>query len=739
FSDEAIALRREGGWDESFAITLKRKGFSETMKKLLSFLFLLPLLALAMEVRLTRPWLLEYSLLAMPGVLANCDQATGRFGKEPWILQDQNVILPLAIIWSTQDSTNPYYHDASLLALIARAGNLLADDQDKDGKWLIRKKDSSTWGTDIIPDVASRWARAFLLLAPHLPPEARQKWERGLRLAYASIPENLASRKIDNRLAQHALGLYALALALAHPEWKNAAQTFFHQLADSQAHDGFWSEHHGPAVVYNYIILSAIGEYYALSKDQYVMEAIRRAAHFHVGILWNDGSAASIMDERCPYSPSLYIGNPAFSWSPIGRSFLYAQIIRCRNQRRLPLDYLAQLLQYGDFPDVKPDPLPNSDYFSSDGKILVSRQTAPWQVALSAWTSPPSNNRWILDRQNLVELFHHEHGLVAGGGNAKMQPLFSTFTFGDISHLQPDFQSTSPNFLPKGPLHWVPDSALLSHAGNTYRIDAKYGPHSASVATAPLDDNGWQLTFTASSDPLTPAEAHLPLKNHWTLQLATGTRITLNGAPREISPKEHGGAFSMGGLSYQIPDNATLVWPVFPFVPFNKNGKGKLTDAMLVLRIPLPPNAPSRTIRIEPAPVPGSLLFPAEKLTWNSPSATSFKLRRPASGPNLLLQSTSPGESIARSVYLPADMDYDFFCEYLTAPANGTFQIYLDNAPVGSPILARSPAPDTAPPIFLTRLHLTKGPHSIELKVTKKHKNARNCFASIKAFYFRPK
>ena len=115
---------------------------------------------------------------------------TGRFGTEPWVCGDQNVILPLAAAWSIKDPANPYYHDKKLLAVIGKGGEALVDDQDKDGKWIFKKKDLSTWGMIYMPWTYSRWIRAYVLVKDALPKAQREKWEKGLLLGFNGIRQD---------------------------------------------------------------------------------------------------------------------------------------------------------------------------------------------------------------------------------------------------------------------------------------------------------------------------------------------------------------------------------------------------------------------------------------------------------------------------------------------------------------------------------------------------------------------
>ncbi len=50
---------------------------------------------------------LEDLVAQVPEILASQDRTIGRFGSGVWIVQDQNVLLPLAAAWSYQDARNP--------------------------------------------------------------------------------------------------------------------------------------------------------------------------------------------------------------------------------------------------------------------------------------------------------------------------------------------------------------------------------------------------------------------------------------------------------------------------------------------------------------------------------------------------------------------------------------------------------------------------------------------------------
>ena len=91
-----------------------------------------------------KPRCLDDLIAAVPAILASQDPATGRFGKAPWIVTDQNVLLPLAVAWKYADPKNPFQHRADVLAAIIRGGDALIAVQDVKGQWTFNKKDGST-------------------------------------------------------------------------------------------------------------------------------------------------------------------------------------------------------------------------------------------------------------------------------------------------------------------------------------------------------------------------------------------------------------------------------------------------------------------------------------------------------------------------------------------------------------------------------------------------------------------
>ena len=468
-----------------------------------------------------RDYLVKSLVDGIPGILGTYDAETGQFGTDPWISTDQNRIFPLAAAWSIDHPDNPYYQSDEVLEAIGGGGIALVDAQDETGRWRFDKKDGSYWGQIHQPWTYSRWIRAYHLVGHALPDDVREIWEEGLLLGFEHIARPYPNAGVHNIPTHHAMGLYIAGVAFDNEDWRDRARGFMARAVDTQDPVGFWSENKGPVVAYNFVYSDSMGIYYHFAQDPVVLDALERAAHFHSAILWPDGTAVSAIDERNLYSAGIRIGNPGFSHTPEGRGYLLAQLERHAGERlsNIDSDMAAALLLYGGEGEaVMPDEL------GEDGVVILGDNDAlvrtgdEWSWALSAYTAEVPNNRWIQDRHNLIDVFHGELGLVAGGGNTKLQPYWSTFTLGDTSllrHVGDDY----PEFTPEIDLAWTPETASVGREGQVTRLDATVTQRArmdreelmvedfqqATVGELPED---WSIFSTAGELHVTDDEAH---------------------------------------------------------------------------------------------------------------------------------------------------------------------------------------------------------------------------------------
>jgi hypothetical protein len=314
-----------------------------------------------------------------------------------------------------------------------------------------------------------------------LPESSRAKWEKGLKLGYSHIVNSCKGKGTHNITALNASGLYLAGVLFDNKDWRDTAQNFMHRVCAKQTADGFWSEHYGPVVIYNTYYLEALGLYYSYSKDPVVLEALKRGAKFHSALLWQDGTSVSIIDERNAYAATRRSGNVGFTYTPEGRQYLLQQMGRhMRSNTAVSGDYAAAMLWNGGQGVAAPPPASGSRYDSHD-KMFSVVHSGPYQWVLSSYCCPAYPVRWIMDRQTHVEIAIDGIGVIGSGGNTKMQPYFSTFTFGDPASFQPDYKNTDPDFINKTQLKYLPDSAKIN--GST--VELTYGKNHCSIASFP--------------------------------------------------------------------------------------------------------------------------------------------------------------------------------------------------------------------------------------------------------------
>lgn len=524
---------------------------------------------------------------AVPPILASQDRKTGRFGEGIWIVNDQNVIFLLAVAWGVPHSSNPYYRSSEVLEAIMSGGDALIDDQDENGQWMFRKKDGSTWGKISMPWTYTRWVRAFNLIRADMPAARRARWEKGLLLGYEYISRH-ALTHVHNIPAHHAMGLFQAGKVFNRPQWCQQAAAFLQKVAASQNPDGYWPEHLGPAVVYNFVYSEAIGSYYQMSADATVLPCLNRSARFHANFTYPDGSAVETIDGRNPYYPTIRVGTPGFTFSPEGRSAMLRQwraLLRVKGN--LAADDAASFILHGEegpleVPVERPNPFRAT---LGDGEAIVQRRDG-WFFCLSALTRPIPPVRWGEDRQNMMSLYHDATGLIISGSNTKLQPQWSTFTVGDTSLLYHRPGDIDPKFLPPPGLYHVPSKASLVSDGNGVALT--YGEEQCRVEVAVAGPKQAKLVYSTEGRTHKPVEAHVTLLPHaggaW--RTASGRRGVFDKEPIWFGPGECGEWFEHHGWRISIPPQATVSWPVLPHNPYRKDGFAGMDEGLLVAVLP---------------------------------------------------------------------------------------------------------------------------------------------------------
>ena len=535
---------------------------------------------------------LNLSLLKrIPKFLSSQDINSGRFGKGPWIPTDQNVIFPLAVAWWYKADDNRYYHNKKVLEAIIKGGNALIDEQDSRGRWELVKKDGSRWGYMSNPWIYFRWIRAYDLVKNAMPCRSREQWRYALLEGFKEIAENILPRaSLHNIPVTQAVALYIAGKALNRPDWQEQAKKFIERVVSRQSAAGYWSEHAGPVVRYGYVYIDALGVYYALTHDEKVLLALRRAACFHNKFTYPDGSIVKTIDERSYYNRSVYLGGIGLIFTREGRSFLYNQY-KISNKKYLYHYLAASILLYAK--DV--DNL-SSDYFDDtdvDSRFIIAdkgaaiQRNGSWFLVVSAYTASQSKSRWILDRQNFVSIYHKKVGLIVGGGNTKLQPLWSSFTVGDTDLLK-YVNNEKPDFIPPEGLLHIPDRAGLLFEKNSVGVNLYYGEQQCSIRMKIIDDETMEIEYARTPPLQKSVKAHitlLPKPGHILLN-QNGKKIVLGKNDIYWPAGTFGDWIAHDSVRYYLPEQASIKWPILPYNQYKKDGRADLKNGRIVIEIP---------------------------------------------------------------------------------------------------------------------------------------------------------
>ena len=561
------------------------------------------------------PELLTSLDAGVPDILAS-QKENGQFGAEPWISTDQNALFPLAAAWNLEGSK--YHHDETVLDAIIRGGYAMIDGQDEDGMYLFKKKDYSTWGQIYQPWCYSRWMRAYWLVGEGMPADARKRWDEGLQLGYEGISER-AMKHVHNIPCHHSMGLYCAGMVFDREDWKAQSKAFMKRVCDAQSPNGWWPEHKGPVVSYNFVYSEALGAYYAMSADEDVLEAIDRAARYHANLTYPDGSSVETVDGRNPYHEGLRLRGTGFCHSPTGRGYLARQhAAHTQTGKPFPADYAAHLLIHGEEGPAEAIAADAELRVWQMGDEAVTVRKRPWFFCMSAFLAEIPQNRWGQDRQNFVSVYHDRVGLIVGGGNTKLEPLWSNFTVGDTSLLKHTPGDEEPDFSAREGLLHVPDDAKYEATEDAGTLTLTYGEETCKVTATPKGDTELTLTCEATSKTGDRVEGHVTLIPHITekaltadlntprvpppprvegkLRFASGAEETLGEA---CIGKEGEAWVEHAGWRIHLPAGCKVVWPALPHNPYRKQGQSEAGEGRIVVILPFSQETDRYDLRVE--------------------------------------------------------------------------------------------------------------------------------------------
>ena len=351
-------------------------------------------------------------------------------------------------------------------------------------------------------------------------------------------------------------------MLLGLDDWVTDSRTALARFVREVAPGGYWAEHDGPMISYDYLNTAVAAYYWHHYKDPKALDAIRANTDFHAHWTTPDGVDIASVDQRnrSHFTPRAGFGLFSFCNFPVGRRLTRLKLLAALGDDRdsfesMGLSALGRLAQdahyHTDGPEATvPQQMPS--YRHELDRPAVARKSGNWVYSISAVVSPDSpGNQFFLDRTMPVSLWHQRTGAIIDGGNSKLQPELVTFAA-----------------VRDGELGAHPLDALLrgSWDGDTLCV-AEEG-FSCRLTFVTVDDNTTLIRARAEHTYNSQTSALLQLQ----FRLHDGSTASFNGGSTTLGTAriEHDGALTLAhnGWRAELPEGSSFQWPFYTYNPY---------------------------------------------------------------------------------------------------------------------------------------------------------------------------
>ncbi len=554
-----------------------------------------------------RDFYLDQLLKGVPPALKTFKEDTGRFAWDSWTVDHQELIYPLAYLYTFKDPKNSFFGNKTLLNAALKGGDAICDAQYEDGTVEFLKSDGSSWGR-IYPHVTLlAWLETYDLLKELIEGNRKTRWEHGLQKMVDGVYQQILGKRnqrlysgifrdedvdwawgdfeVNHFSTWDGLNVYRAGQIFNRSEWQQTGQRMIHSALETLDPLGYWPEFGGPSTSTNLEYLQAVGLYYEHSGDLAVIPYLERAVDFQVKYVYPEGSVIETLDGRSRYNSEV-LSKAHFTFSQFAEGRRFARFLVHSMLKRgvtwpLSTNALVNFVYFHDGID-EPLPLEKASYLvKSENKALVRRKS-PWFYCLSGFTAAPSKNRWSLDRQNVVSVWNEQVGLIISGGSSKTQPEWSNFVFTRGGH--PVYIPSNGIVREKNPR----DAVTLTYEGRRASIEVSEKSKKELQIKSIVEDGGSPVT----------GQLLLYLKSGNTLRTATGKVYSLNEKPLEVAAENSGGWIEYEGWRITLPPRSKMIFPSYPFYPHDRQSRTPLSEARGLLTYPLDEAVPTATFTI---------------------------------------------------------------------------------------------------------------------------------------------
>ncbi len=484
----------------------------------------------------------------------------------------QYIYVP-ALLYSVEHEANPLKGSRRALESALRAGDWLASVVNEEGRFV-----PVVDGVKANPQDSHRalycWAETYGLLKEQLGQQREKTWREGLQRGGSRLLKDMRHRMNRPRLTAPFLGtspnhfglwcttVNRIGMLLGLDDWVSDSRTALARFVREVTPGGYWAEHDGPTMIYDYLNTAVAAYYWHYYKDPEALRAIRANTDFHAHWTTPDGIDIATVDQRNRNHFTARAGFGLFSFCnfPAGRRLARLKLLSALGDKRDPfetlgLSVLGRLAQNAHYHTDGPEatiPQQMPSYRHTLDRPAVARKNGNWVYSISALVSPDSPlNQFFLDRTMPVSLWHQRTGAIIDGGNTKLQPELATFAA-----------------VRDGKLGAHPLDGLLrgSWDGDTLCV-AEEG-FSCRLTFVTVDDNTTLIRAKAEKTYNSQNTALLQLQ----FRLHDGTPASINGKSATLTAKkiEHEGALTLAhnGWSAELPEGSRFEWPFYTYYPY---------------------------------------------------------------------------------------------------------------------------------------------------------------------------
>ncbi len=420
------------------------------------------------------------------------------------------------------------------------------------------------------------WLSALEIFAGELDASVEDKWRKAL-----AAQCDYMARQVEARVGRSATTAHELATSpnhfirwvaivrkagtvLGRKDWVKLADGEADRFAADMHPDGYWPEHHGPALRYNFVSLRGMAMWRRASGSRRHDKTIRKAVEFSLKTCLPGGICSATLDGRNRHGRGSPLSGlcDVLSLSPVGRRLIDLSVAGLRRRaaeaapRALGGEVSGAIGTVGCITGGATSPLP---WEKKDARCSLSdlpaavRRSGPWTISTSAIPSPYwQHNAFFLERQELVSVHHDDAGLIVGGGNDRNHPEAATFALFEGGEI------------------WynVPVAGRVARSGKGERLECDLGPCSGSIVATPRSGRRLELVLTMTPRTLDDQcfiNLQIPAGREplsFAGKKVTGTRR------RELKAGPKGSVMRRGRWSIKLPAGAALVYPHQPWNPY---------------------------------------------------------------------------------------------------------------------------------------------------------------------------